>query len=87
MEDLGYRTVDYKNKTHFRARSQGRNGMMITTGVYINAFRTISCVDITPINSKDMLGNCFIQVPLEDVDAVIEALKSCKEYIEKKEEE
>ncbi len=57
----------------------GRNGMFRSTGVEVTVFQLGSgLVWIEPVTSKDKAGRCRIEVPVEDLDKLIEALQKAK---------
>jgi len=53
--------------------SIGRNGVIITTGVDI--FPSTERVELSPITSKDTVGNCSISIPISDVFEVVDTMK------------
>lgn len=65
------------------AISQGRNGLLNTTGVSI--YKSYGRLDsnnnvydnvrIYPITSRDTEGNCWIEVPVDEIENFIEQLK------------
>ena len=59
--------------------AQGRNGLMRCHGVelWVSGWSK-ERIRLTPINSKDMLGNCFIDIAVDDVDKIIETLQELK---------
>jgi hypothetical protein len=65
--------IDFTSK---QCRAQGRNGMMQCLGLLINHYPLHGMITISPINSKDIEGNCFIDIPIKDLPAIIEALQS-----------
>lgn len=62
--------VKFSRQTSFT----GRNGEFVATGVDFEP--TKRGVMIAPITSKGTIGRCDITIPLEDIPAFIEALKS-----------
>lgn len=55
---------------------QGRNGMGKQAG--LNVWKNGEAINIEPINSRRMIANCFIQIPLDQIDELIAALKTAK---------
>lgn len=53
----------------------GRNGTMKQIGLRVSDHIPKERVLILPINSKDLIGRCRIEIPYEDLDLVIETLK------------
>lgn len=64
--------IKYKTTVNF----QGRNGMFKQTGMAVQA--DAKNVTLQPFTSRGVIGNCFMEIPLESVDEVIEALRSVK---------
>lgn len=54
----------------------GRNGTFYCTGLNIDKWDNI--IEINPITSQNKLGNCQIEIPLEDIDLFIDTLKDLK---------
>lgn len=61
--------ADFKGETF---QAQGRNGMMQCKGIAINAYDNM--VAIMPITSKGYTGNCFIDIPKNDIPAMVDFL-------------
>lgn len=57
--------------------SLGKNGYMITTGVEI--FESTDVIEVSPINSKGKVGICYIQIPKNKIQELIDALKQIKD--------
>ena len=53
----------------------GRNGTMKCIGVNVSSWGTKDAISIQPINSKQRIGRCWINLPLEFVDKFIEQIK------------
>jgi len=73
-------TINFKNKVT-AAEALGRNGTMECRGLDMclsNYYKQEPVIQITPVNSKGGLGRCYIEVPMEDIDAVIDALTQMK---------
>jgi hypothetical protein len=78
-----HRVVMYKDNGNIEeCLAQGRNGTMYCRGVelWISGWSK-ERIRLTPINSKDMLGNCFIDIAVDDVDKIIETLQELKEVL------
>ena len=58
--------------TEKSATAMGRNGIMYCRGLYVS--QTNYVVTIRPINSKGHIGNCYIDIPLKNLQLVIEKL-------------
>jgi len=56
-------------------QSIGRNGIIKQTGISLCTDGVNKTVIIEPINSKGQIAKCFMEIPLEDVPSVIEALE------------
>lgn len=54
---------------------QGRNGLGRCAGVSVSLSRSLELAVVEPITSRGMVGNCRLEIPMEDIPAVIEALK------------
>lgn len=57
----------------------GRNGMFTATGLEITACITTgnnSVITLSPITSKEQIARCFIEIPREDIPALIAELQS-----------
>ena len=52
----------------------GRNGCFNMTGAYISETSKDN-VRIEPITTRDTIGRCWVEIPKEDIPAVIEKLK------------
>jgi len=59
--------------------AMGRNGLMKTLGVTVHPMTNHSgaVALIQPVNTRT-IGNCFIEVPVGEIDAVIAALTKVK---------
>jgi hypothetical protein len=66
----------------------GRNGAFKCTGIDIFKWHytanDTSDISITPITSKGILGRCEIEVPIENLPAVIEILQNLVDEHKKK---
>ena len=54
--------------------AMGRNGVMKCKGIILTKLG--SAILVQPINSRDQVGNCFIEIPLENIDDFIELLNA-----------
>lgn len=68
--------ISYKEKKS--VLSLGRNGYVWTNGLGIEKDYTGNKIEIIPINSREDLSSCFISVPTEHVQQLIEALEKLK---------
>jgi len=67
--------VKFSRQVHFR----GRNGYFKSIGIHICPWTELDgTTDITviPLTSRDEEARCMIEIPLEDVPAVIASLQS-----------
>lgn len=62
--------VKFKRKSWFN----GRNGLFKSQGVVVYS-AVDDLVVLSPIISRERIGNCDIAVPLENIDELIEVLK------------
>ena len=65
--------VNFNNKDIY---AKGRNGRMKCVG--IDLFDNLGVLEISPINSRGIIGNCFIQLPMDKLDELIQALQKFK---------
>lgn len=66
----------YKEKKN--VLSLGRNGHVWTDGLGIEKHFTGDKIEITPINSKGNFSSCYISIPTEHIQELIEALEKLK---------
>jgi hypothetical protein len=73
MEELSHGSIEFSQRTE----SIGRNGMLITTGLYIhkNLWNNGETVSISPVTSKGLVGKCSIEIPTADIPQLINELK------------
>jgi hypothetical protein len=64
----------------------GRNGRFIQSGISIITYGSGSIM-LNPITSKNQIGNCSINIAVENLDEVIKALKEVKEWHDKERDE
>lgn len=65
-------------------RSRGRNGNIITTGLSIfkaydrldDKNQSYETIRIYPITSYDVEANCFLEIPVPEIEKLIEQLKT-----------
>ena len=55
----------------------GRNGMYKQAGIIAVLSRN-KCISLTPITCKGFPARCFVEVPIEDVDTLIDMLHNLK---------
>jgi hypothetical protein len=69
--------ITYKKQVNFI----GRNGMFKQSGIAIDLVerefkdKTTSTIELQPFTSRGVIGRAMLEIPLEDVPAVIEALQ------------
>jgi len=76
--------IKFKGKTTI---SNGRNGYLQTTGIEIyKSYKRLDednkeyeCIRIFPITSRDVAGNCWIELPVPEIKNFI---KQLEEYID-----
>jgi hypothetical protein len=68
----GDNTVKFTRQTNFT----GRNGYHKCSGIELWVMNGQQAVNIAPLTSKGVVGRCDIEVPLEDVPALIAALQA-----------
>jgi hypothetical protein len=56
----------------------GRNGLEECVGVDTFVSKASGLVSISPINSKGCVAGCYIEVPVESLDELINMLAACK---------
>lgn len=61
----------------------GRNGYFMSSGIQMikSARRGGDNIELYPITSKGNIGNCLMEIPLEDLDTVIHHLTELKKTI------
>ena len=64
-----YEEVRFEKNVRFL----GRNGLFKSMGVCVDEFE--GAVNISPITSKDLIGRCCIEIPIESIPELIEALQ------------
>ena len=57
---------------------EGRNGYFNSIGLKITKFEKDDILNIYPITSKNNIGRCLIEIPIEEIDNLIEILKKFK---------
>lgn len=68
---MAIKEIKFTRQTNFT----GRNGYMKCGGIEVMGFDHKSMVQVAPITSKGAVGRCDIEIPLEDVPALIAALQ------------
>lgn len=61
-------------KSYQPCYSQGRNGSIRTTGVEVFAVPGFE-PKISPVNSKGLVGNCYIEIDHRSIPALIKLLR------------
>ena len=62
----------------------GRNGIMRCIGINLFSWGTKDAISIQPVNSRQSVGRCWIDIPLDFVDEFIEQIKRVQEDALKK---
>lgn len=78
-----HRTLMYKDTGNIEeCLAQGRNGTMYCWGLefWISGWSK-DRIRLTPINSKGLLGNCFIDLAVDDIDEICKNLQELKEAL------
>lgn len=59
--------------------SLGRNGDIKTIAIDISLYEgSLRVIEISPITSKGLIGRCGIQIPIEDIQKIIDTLEKYK---------
>lgn len=66
--------IMFSQQTGFK----GRNGYFKCNGFELTNFNNENIIYIEPITSKNVTGNCQLEIPLEDIEEFIAALKLLK---------
>ena len=61
-----------------QTRFIGRNGYFKCIGLELTKYDGENIIYVEPITSKNKLGNCQLEIPLEDIDLFIDTLKDLK---------
>ena len=69
--------INFNRKVHF----QGRNGWFQSIGLAIFQVQNEDVINIQPITTKEKVGNCMIEIPIEEIDNLIEILNKIKDGI------
>lgn len=64
----------FKNWVKF----EGRNGYFNSIGLRLIKLEKEDILSIYPITSKNNIGRCLIEIPIEEIDNLIEILKKFK---------
>ena len=57
---------------------QGRNGYFNSIGLKLTKHDNDDILNIYPITSKNNVARCLIEIPVEEIDDLIEILKKIK---------
>ena len=57
---------------------EGRNGYFKSIGLKLTKFDKDDVLNIYPITSKNNVAKCLIEIPVEEIDNLIEILKKIK---------
>lgn len=66
--------LKFNKKVHF----EGRNGYFNSIGLRLSKFQKDDFLNIYPITSKNNTARCLIEIPIEEIDNLIEILKKFK---------
>jgi hypothetical protein len=66
--------IEYKGIVNFT----GRNGWFKSNGVYIDKYDSEDQISIYPRTTRNKYANCCIEIPVEEIDNLIEILKKLK---------
>ena len=66
--------LEFKRQVHF----EGRNGYFKSIGLKLTKFDKDNILNIYPITSKNNVARCLIEIPVEEIDDLIEILKKIK---------
>lgn len=66
------KTIKFKKNTTFT----GRNGTFAASAIEVHKYRHADYVEINPITSKNRVGNCAINIPVEHLPELIKVLQS-----------
>lgn len=67
---------ELKFKRH--VKFQGRNGYFNSIGLQLTKHDNDDILNIYPITSKNNVARCLIEIPVEEIDDLIEILKKIK---------
>lgn len=76
-EFMNNEELKFKRHVHF----QGRNGWFQSIGLAIFQVQNEDVINIQPITTKEKVGNCMIEIPIEEIDNLIEILNKIKDGI------
>lgn len=57
---------------------EGRNGYFNSIGLQLTKHNNDDILNIYPITSKNNVARCLIEIPVEEIDDLIEILKKIK---------
>lgn len=66
--------ISFNRKVNF----QGRKGWFQSIGLAIFQVQNEDVINIQPITTREKVGNCMIEIPIEEIDNLIEILKKIK---------
>lgn len=66
--------IEYKKIVNFT----GRNGFFKSNGLLIDKYNSEDIILLYPRTSKNKYANCCIEIPVEEIDNLIEILKQIK---------
>ena len=71
---MNNKELKFKRQIHF----EGRNGYFNSIGLKITKFDKDNILNIYPITSKNNVARCLIEIPVEEINNLIEILKKIK---------
>lgn len=71
---MSTKRIMFSQQTGFR----GRNGYFKCNGFELTKYNNENIIYIEPITSKNVTGNCRLEIPLEDIEEFITMLKLLK---------
>ncbi len=71
---MNTKRIMFSQQTGFK----GRNGYFKCNGFELTKYNNENIIYIEPITSKNVTGNCKLEIPLEDIEEFIAALKLLK---------
>jgi len=71
---MNTKRIMFSQQTGFK----GRNGYFNSIGLQLTKHNGEDILNIYPITSKNNIGRCLIEIPIEEIDNLIEILKKFK---------
>lgn len=76
---LKHQFINKKLKFKRHVKFEGRNGYFNSIGLKITKFEKDDILNIYPITSKNNIGRCLIEIPIEEIDNLIKVLNKIKD--------